>query len=537
MSSMPRAVLPNSSGDEASDDTAFAIDSEDKELEASVLEPAEVHRGHEKDIEQGSEMPLERDFADRNPVKRVITAQDWSGPRDPENPHNWSLLKRSYHTVPPALFGFTVTVASSIYTPAVPEIMKRFGVSQTAALLGLSLYVLGLGFGPALAAPISETHGRSIVYKTSLPMFMLFTLGAGYSQNFASLLVCRLFAGLTGAPVLAVGAGTNADLFPPHLRAVATSLFLLAPFAGPTLGPVIGGFAAQHKGWQWTMWCTLFIAVAAYLVSLGTHETYKKVILQRRARRLGIPPPPYNGPEGFGKVKFLVTVTLFRPVHMLFAEPIVGFLSLYTAFAFAVVFAFFAAFPLVFGGVYSFDSSQTGLTFLAIGTGICIAVPTAILLDRALYQPVYRQKMAQGLSIVAPEHRLYSAMVGSVGIPIGLFWFAWTARPGVHWAVPVVAAVPFAWGNLCVFISAALYLVDTYGPLNGASAMAANGIARYTLGAAFPLFTVQMYRRLGIAWATSLLGFVSLAMLPIPWVLYKWGPEIRRKSAYETIKA
>lgn len=36
-----------------------------------------------------------------------------------------------------------------------------------------------------------------------------------------------------------------------------------------------------------------------------------------------------------------------------------------------------------------------------------------------------------------------------------------------------------------------MYLVDTYGPTNGASAMAANGLLRYTCGAIFPLFTVQ----------------------------------------------
>ena len=57
--------------------------------------------------------------------------------------------------------------------------------------------------------------------------------------------------------------------------------------------------------------------------------------------------------------------------------------------------------------------------------------------------------------------------------------------------------------------------------MNGASAMAANGLARYSMGAVFPLFTFQMYERLGIAWATSLLAFISVAMMPIPWVFFK----------------
>jgi MFS family permease len=103
-------------------------------------------------------------------------------------------------------------------------------------LLGVSLYVLGLGFGPVLAAPISETYGRAVVYRASLPLSMLFTLGAGFSKSFASLLVCRFLAGLLGSPVLSVGAGTNADLFPPRTRANATIAFLLAPFLGTSVG-------------------------------------------------------------------------------------------------------------------------------------------------------------------------------------------------------------------------------------------------------------------------------------------------------------
>lgn len=45
--------------------------------------------------------------------------------------------------------------------------------------------------------------------------------------------------------------------------------------------------------------------------------------------------------------------------------------------------------------------------------------------------------------------------------------------------------------RLMAKIATALYLADVYGPMNGASAMAANGVLRYTFGAVFPLFTVQ----------------------------------------------
>ena len=78
------------------------------------------------------------------------------------------------------------------------------------------------------------------------------------------------------------------------------------------------------------------------------------------------------------------------------------------------------------------------------------------------------------------------------------------------------------------------YLVDTYLVTNSASAVAANGIIRFALGAAFPLFIIQVYEKLGIHWAGSLFAFISVAMIPVPWVFFWKGKELRRRSHYET---
>lgn len=170
------------------------------------------------------------------PASQPVTAQDWTGPDDPENPHNWSLLKRCLHIFPIAFLSFAVTAGSSLITPSTPEIAQQFSISRTVSILSLSLFVFGLGIGPMIAAPISETLGRNMVYKISGLVYMLFILGAGFSETLASLLVCRFFAGVAGGPVLAVGAGTNADVFPLHLRAVSSSFYIMAPFLGPSIG-------------------------------------------------------------------------------------------------------------------------------------------------------------------------------------------------------------------------------------------------------------------------------------------------------------
>ncbi len=186
--------------------------------------------------------------------------------------------------------------------------------------------------------------------------------------------------------------------------------------------PVIGSFVTVRKSWRWTQWTIIFFAIFSLILTLFASETYKKTLLTRRAKRLNLPPPPSPLPPGTSKIWFLLTITLFRPIHMLFTEPIVAFLGIYVSFNFAVLFAFFAAFPLVFGEVYHFSVETSGLVFLAVGVGNLLSIPTVFICDWYLYQPHVRKSKEEGRGgVVAPEHRLYPAMMGSVGLPIGLF--------------------------------------------------------------------------------------------------------------------
>src|SRR5436853_4518832 len=92
------------------------------------------------------------------------------------------------------------TFSTSVYTPGIEDVMSNFHVSTTVAILPLTVYVLGLGFGPVLAAPLSESRGRKFAYMLSIPLFAIFTLGAGFSQNITTLIILRFLAGVFGSP-------------------------------------------------------------------------------------------------------------------------------------------------------------------------------------------------------------------------------------------------------------------------------------------------------------------------------------------------
>lgn len=110
--------------------------------------------------------------------------------------------------------------------------MRDFGVSQTAAILPMTTYVLSLSFASMISAPISETMGRMGTYRVAVPISAALSLAAGFSPTFTALCLLRFFAGMFGSACLAVCAGTAADLFHPQDRAVAGMMLLYLPFLG-----------------------------------------------------------------------------------------------------------------------------------------------------------------------------------------------------------------------------------------------------------------------------------------------------------------
>ncbi|KAL2855983.1 major facilitator superfamily domain-containing protein [Aspergillus pseudoustus] len=461
----------------------------------------------------------------------ITLENDWL--KDPANARNWSFCKRIYSTTVPSLLCLLVSFNLAMYSPSHSNAQHHFQTTSTLSLLPFSLYVYGLAFGPMIAAPISEVFGRRFIYLVMPPIALLFIMGAGFANNLATLAVCRFLAGLLGSSPLAVGAGTIMDIWAggqPATRAI--TLFMTSAFLGPALGSLVGGFVAEYKSWRWSQWTTLFLGAMIWLFGLGAKETYAGPIIRQRAKRLGLPLPPRSIPSGIVGIKFLVTVTLTRPLYMLLFEPAVGLFSLYASFTFSVLFCFLASFPLVFEKVYGFSPGQSGLVFIAVAIGCILGAALLILIDQLVHT---KHKLRHGHhsdTPLPPELRLCGAMVGSPLMPIALFWFAWTARPGVHWTAPIFATALFGCANILIFVSGVLYLTGIYGARYSASALAANGFLRYMLGGSFPLFTLAMYNNLGYSWAGSLLGFLGIAFAPLPFVFYRFGERIRKSSAY-----
>lgn len=453
---------------------------------------------------------------------------------DSENPMLWSKKKKWGAVVVQALATLIVAFGSSVYEGGLVPMVMYFRVDLEVITLGLSLYVLGFAFGPLIWAPLSEVFGRRPIFTITVLAFTLFHVGCGAARNIQTLLLCRFFAGFFGSSLLSNAGGVISDMFDAKHRAKALALFSMAPFAGPVLGPIVGGYIGQYSTWRWLFWVETIISGVIYFLGLWIPETYTPVLLTRRAKALSAKTGQvyvsiYDLP-GSDRAKSpiqIVKTALTRPFILLFLEPICAMIAVYAAVIFGTLYLMFGAYPIVFEEVRGWGSGSAGLPFIGIGIGMGIG-----LVISGFFAQHYGKALERSGYPFSPEARLPGAMVGGVLIPIGLFWFAWTVTPrSIPWIVPVLGSVPFGAGMNLIFLSLLGYLVDTY-TLYSASALAANAVFRSLFGFAFPLFTKQRLTNLGINWGLTLVAFLGLACMPIPFLLYKWGANIRTYSKF-----
>ncbi|KAM0350515.1 hypothetical protein ACHAPU_002995 [Fusarium lateritium] len=453
-------------------------------------------------------------------------------PNDPRNPMAFSQVKKWFITMTVAITTLAVALVSSAYTGGIREIIMEFQISQEVATLGVSLFVLGFAIGPLLWAPLSEMFGRQYLFIGTYAALTAFNAGCAGATNPGGLIAMRFFAGAFGSSPLTNAGGTIADMFPAAQRGLAMAIFAAAPFLGPVLGPVIGGFLGMNAGWRWVMgFLAAFSGLLWILGSLLVPETYSPVLLRRRAAKLSqITGHVYVSQTDHerGKVTLIESfkTALSRPWILLFKEPIVLLLSIYMAIVYGTLYMLFGAFPIVYQQNRGWNAGVGGLAFMGIMIGMLLAIAYTIPQNKR-----YIRIEKEHGGFAPPEARLPSCLIGSVCLPIGLFWFAWTNDKSIHWIVSIAAGVPFGFGMVLVFLSVMNYLIDSY-TIFAASVLAANSVLRSLFGAAFPLFTTYMYKDLGIHWASSVPAFLALACVPFPFLFYKYGASIREKCKY-----
>ncbi|KIV92963.1 hypothetical protein PV10_04214 [Exophiala mesophila] len=489
----------------------------------------------------------------RRPISRVQTsesisnanANEWLGFDDPGNPYNWSVQRKWVITAIAIFATFTTVLNGTIITVAHEAINEAFNVSDEHfpnSYWPVASWALGGAIFSLVALPLMEDFGVRPGFLVTHLVFICFIIPQALAQNFATLIISRFFTGgcvsiLSNTSATVIGNIWDGE----KARTIPMSLYITAYVTGSSTGPVIGGVIFQYLNWRWIsylqlIWYGLFTPL--YLIFF--RETRGSVILSQRAKKTAA-----NTTTTFDQKDLSIhaatdrpTATLFqrvtisvkRPLYMLFTEPVVFVFTLWSAFTVGTVYVFTQSAEQVFVELYGWSASQAGYIQAAVVIGECLGLTGALLSAKLYFASASRNHETPGIPI--PEARLYVSVLGSfVGVTGGMFVYAWTSYPSFPWIAPAIGLAMVGFGIDIVVIGIADYVVDSYSKYAG-SAVAAVVLGENIFAAFLPLSTMAMYSNLGFQWASTLLGFLALLLSFIPVVIIPFGRRIRARSPF-----
>jgi DHA1 family multidrug resistance protein-like MFS transporter len=460
---------------------------------------------------------------------------NWYGPDDPANPQNWTSVQKLVPVLIINAYTFAVYLGSSIITGSYAGIMRKFGVSQQAVSLNLSMYVLAYGLGPMLWSPLSEISslGRNPLYIYTFALFVILLVPTALVNNFPGLIVLRFLLGFFGSPCLATGPASLGDMYGFGKLPYAMATWAFTATNGPAVGPLLSAYSVPATSWRWSSWELLWLSgplLIAFFVLVP--ETSSSNILLRRAQRLRT----RTGQSYFrsqGEIdqsklqpREVVTEALWRPLQTMILDPSIGFTALYVALIYGIYYSFFEAFPIVYIDIHGFSLGSQALVYLSISVGITVGIAAYATWIRINWEPAVRT-----WNIGPPERRLIPGLFASFMLPIGLFLFAWTSTPDIHWIVPTIGIAIMSGGIFLIMQSIFLYLPLSY-PKYAASVFAGNSLARSVLAAAIVHASQPLYHNLGVDRGVTLLGGLTVGCIAGIFALWHYGPSLRARSKF-----
>ncbi|KAK7427267.1 hypothetical protein QQZ08_006203 [Neonectria magnoliae] len=454
-------------------------------------------------------------------------------------PFQWTMRRKTITLCGTFVASTLAAYSAGAYSMASDQLRQKWDVSNTEYNLGITLFVAGFGFAPMIMAPISENYGRYWVFVGAGAVFLLGTLGCAVASSFAGMLTSRLVTG-SGASIFAtLTGGVIGDLFHPDQRNTPMALYSMTIMTGTGLGPLFSGLIVENLSWEWVFYPQLMtIGVATLCMFFFFAETRSNVILKKKCAALNklwnsrptlrestiriqfLPQADKETKIGIG----IIWTSFAFPLKLLVTEPVVFWFSAWVSFAWAILYMQFTSIGIVFRDVYKFNNSEVGAVYTAVVVGSILGATLSIVQD-----PILRRLWPHPMA--TPEGWLYPACIESVLLPIGLFWFGWSATPGVSWVIPALAIGSCTMGIFNIYLAVFNYLAETYHRY-ASSALAAQSMCRNLLAGIFPLFTHIMFQNLSNGIVGSMLGCIGILLTAVPWLLALFGDKIRARSPF-----
>ncbi|KAI8060588.1 major facilitator superfamily domain-containing protein [Gongronella butleri] len=393
------------------------------------------------------------------------------------------------------IFAIIPGFCSTIYLPALEAITAELDSSSIMVTLSNSLYMLFIGIAPIFYSSISDHwHIRRSVYFFTFVIYTIGSLCAIFATDINVLLGMRILQAVGISSAWAIGAGSVADIYSVEERGRPLSIYFAGSFAGPVLGPLIGGFLVEQWDWPSVFWMLFVIGcILLLLIAFTMEETY------RDEARWNALPGDDEKPVAKRTMNPLASLALLR-------HPFVMISATATGLAFGGMFAIENMIPSLYTTTYGMSSGMIGLTFISPGLGEIVGSlfsghVSHFFLHRAIAKrghPIPEDRLAMNLW---PAAFLLNPLAFCLwGWPVQLNWNVWVSI--IMFGVQTFAMVQ-------IFNPCLAYLVDAV-PGRGASVTAAANLVRMIWACVLSLIANPMTEAVGPGWVTFLFGMLNL---------------------------
>jgi EmrB/QacA subfamily drug resistance transporter len=333
----------------------------------------------------------------------------------------------------------------TIVAPALPTMGRELGNFEYLPWVVTAYLVSATAVTP-LYGKLCDIHGRRTILLIAVAIFLIGSVFCALAPNLPLLILARFLQGIGGGGLIALPQTIVGDMIPPRERpkyqAYVASVFMAASI----IGPVFGGFFAQHLHWSLIFWINLPIGVIALAMTWNALRLLPQnhrprrldiigavlIILATIALLLALSWAGHAYAWGSWQILSLFALSLlafvlfvlramtaseaFIPLTVLF-NPIVATGVAAGFFAVGAMIGLTIFVPMYFEVLRGLSSTQSGFGIMAMSTGTVIG---AMISGRMMgATPHYKRPTIVGLAFAAIGTTILAITAG--GLP--LLWF------------------------------------------------------------------------------------------------------------------
>ncbi|KAI9490879.1 major facilitator superfamily domain-containing protein [Zychaea mexicana] len=475
----------------------------------------------------------------------------------------FSLWKKRWIVLLASVAAFFAPFSVNSYFPAMNKVEMDLNITSQQVNLSVTVFMIWQALSPSFWSSLADTRGRRPVYIATLLIYILACAGLALVTNYTLLLVFRMLQAFGAASVIAIGAGTIADVTHPAERGGYIGWYSLGWNLGPVIGPAVGGVVSQYMGWRWIFW---FLAIfgGAHWILLGfcLPETLRSLVgngsgyanptpiqwwrhrqEQKNKTQQQIDEEKRQSTATFASRKKKKTKSwtqwFLGPVQpLLYAkEKDILLLLVYYSVQYASCYAVTTSVPFLFSKLYNLNEVMLGFSYFPNGIGCIVgSIVQGKILNRD-YQRMRRRSSTmpsttQHIDLDLPiEHaRMRTVWIHSLIFNILLVVYGWCLYVGAHIAIALSIQFFLGFTSQAIFNAIQTLLVDLY-PTRSASITASNNIFRCLAGALATTVVLPALQLLDAGWTFTIAsGILLVSRIPLYFEL-KHGPRWRRERA------